>query len=101
MLARIYRPSKTATQSGQAAVRHWILEFEIAKAPPSDALMGWTASADTRGQVRLKFDTKEQAIAYAQAHDLPHQVQEPRERTPIIKSYSDNFSFRRREPWSH
>lgn len=101
MLARIYRPSKTATQSGQAAVRHWILEFEVAKAPPNDALMGWMASADTRGQVRLKFDTKEQAIAYAQAHGLPHQVQEPRERTPIIKSYSDNFSFRRREPWSH
>jgi len=88
-------------QSGQAASRLWILEFESDSAPPPDALMGWTGSSDTRRQVRLSFETKEQAIAFAREKNLPHQVEEPVERKPVIKAYGDNFAFRRREPWSH
>ena len=101
MLARIYRPAKNAMQSGKAATKKWRLEFELARAPKPDALMGWISSADTNGQVRIDFDTKDAAIAFAQSHGIPHQVTEPGEVKRQIKSYSDNFAFKRREPWSH
>lgn len=101
MLAKIYRPAKTAMQSGKAQSRKWRLEFASELAPKSDALMGWTGSADASGQVRLAFDTKEQAIAFARAHALPHQVIEPATPKRIPKGYGENFAFKRREPWSH
>jgi hypothetical protein len=101
MLARIYRPAKTAMQSGKAQTRQWRLEFEPSAAARPDALMGWTSSADTSGQVRLTFDTREEAIAFARARGIPHQVIEPAEPKRQIKAYGDNFAFRRREPWSH
>lgn len=101
MLAKIYRPAKNAMQSGKAGTRKWRLEFEAAAAPRTEALMGWTSSADTNGQVRIEFDTLAQAIAFARAHGLPHQVAEPRETKRIPRAYGDNFAFTRREPWSH
>lgn len=101
MLAKIYRPAKTAMQSGKANAKRWVLEFASDVAPRSDALMGWTSSPDASGQVRMYFETKEQAIAFARAHAIPHQVSEPTEPKRIPKAYGDNFAFRRREPWSH
>lgn len=101
MLAKIYRPSKNPMQSGKAGTRRWVLEFESAAAPSTEALMGWTSTADPSGQIRLYFETKEQAIEYARAKSIPHEVTEPVETKRIIKAYGDNFSFRRREPWSH
>lgn len=101
MLARIYRPAKSAMQSGKAHTNAWRLEFEPSKAPRPDVLMGWISSADPSGQVRMHFDTKEAAIAFARAHGIPHQVLDRPEAKPQIKAYSDNFAFRRREPWSH
>jgi len=101
MLAKIYRPAKTAMQSGKAAAKRWRLEFASNTAPRTEALMGWLSSADPSGQVKLSFDTKDEAIAFARAHNIPHQVIEPEEPRRIIKAYADNFAFRRREPWSH
>jgi hypothetical protein len=101
MLAKIYRPAKNAMQSGKAGTKAWRLEFEPRLAPRPDPLMGWISSADPDGQVRMTFDTKEAAIAFARLHDIPHQVIETPTSTPQIKAYSDNFAFRRREPWSH
>ena len=101
MLAKIYRPAKTAMQSGKAAARKWRLEFALSNAPRPDALMGWISSADTNGQVRLNFDDKEAAIAFARTHGIPHQVVEPTEPKRATRAYGDNFAFRRREPWSH
>jgi hypothetical protein len=101
MLARIYRPAKTAMQSGRALTKKWRLEFEPRLAPRPDALMGWTSSADPSGQIRMTFDTREEAIAFARAHAIPHRVIEPEEPRRVIKAYGDNFAFRRREPWSH
>ncbi len=63
--------------------------------------MGWTSSADPSGQIRLYFDTVEDAVAFARAHDIPHQVTEPPETKRILKAYGDNFAYRRKEPWSH
>lgn len=101
MLAKIYRPAKTAMQSGKAQTKKWRLEFAASAAPTSDALMGWTGAPDATGQVRMSFDSKEQAIAFARAHNIPHQLAEPETPRRITKAYSDNFAFRRREPWSH
>lgn len=101
MLAKIHRPAKTAMQSGKGNCKDWLLEFEPSGASRPDALMGWTSAPDARGQVRLRFESKEQAIAFARAHGLPHQVIEPSEPRRVLKAYGDNFAFRRREPWSH
>lgn len=101
MLAKIYRPAKNAMQSGKAGTRKWRLEFEAASASRNEALMGWVSSADTKGQVRMEFDSKEQAIAFARTHNIPHQVTEPVETKRIPRAYGDNFAFTRREPWSH
>jgi hypothetical protein len=100
-LAKIYRPAKSAMQSGKGKTRLWVLEFEQGAALHPDVLMGWTSTTDTDGQVRLSFETREQAIEFARSRNIPHQVVEPRTPQPVIKSYSDNFAYRRREPWSH
>lgn len=101
MLARIYRPAKTAMQSGRAKTERWVLEFEPELARTIDPLMGWTSSSDMNQEIRLTFDTREEAIAYAKAHKIPHQVIEPKERRRKVKSYADNFAFDRKQPWTH
>ena len=95
MLARIYKPAKTATQSGRANARAWVLEFEPAERTSQDPLMGWTGSGDTAQQVRLTFATKEEAVAYCRRHRLDHEVSEPKERTVRAKSYASNFRWDR------
>ncbi len=102
MFARIYQPSKTAMQSGKGKSAHWVLEFEAAVARRIDPLMGWTSSDETAAnQVRLSFETKEAAVGFAEAKNIPYRLVEPPEATPVPKAYSDNFAFRRRKPWTH
>lgn len=101
MLAKIYRPAKNAMQSGRAGAQEWVLEFEPEAAMTPEPLMGWTSSADTNGQVRLTFHTRDEAIAFARAKQIPHQVVEAREPKRVLKAYGDNFAYRRKEPWSH
>jgi len=102
MHAKIYRPAKTAMQSGRAGTKEWVLELEADKAPRSiDPLMGWTRLSDTNEMVRLEFDTREAAVEYATKHKIPHTVSEPRERKLVIKSYGENFATNRKRPWTH
>jgi hypothetical protein len=102
MLAKIYRPARTAMQSGKAGAKEWLLEFEGGPgARTIDPLMGWTSSSDTLSQLRMRFDTREEAIAYATQAGIPFQVVEPREPTRITKAYADNFASGRRRPWTH
>ena len=101
MLARIFRPAKTAMQSGRANTKEWVLEFAPASARVSDPLMGWTVSTDMNGQVRMLFDTREEAAAYAQRHGIAFEVLASREVKRIVKAYADNFAYTRREPWTH
>jgi hypothetical protein len=91
----IYKPAKTAMQSGDSNTRRWVLEFEPGAPKVTDPLMGWIGSADTLGQVQLRFGSKEEAIAFANKHGLNYRVQEPRSRRIRPKSYAENFSFRR------
>ncbi|MCF8503327.1 MAG: ETC complex I subunit [Caulobacter sp.] len=101
MLARIYRPAKTAMQSGRAKTKDWLLEFAPASARRTDPLTGWTQSTDMNGQVRLTFETREEAVAYAQRHGIAFQLFEPKEPKKILKAYADNFATNRRQSWTH
>ena len=93
MKARIYKPAKTAMQSGSAKKDFWLLEFAPAHQKSVEPLMGWISSGDTQQQLRMKFVTKEQAIAFAQEKGCEFEVTEPKPRKFIKKSYADNFKF--------
>ena len=101
MPARIYQPSKGAMQSGLARTKLWHLEFEPDSAREIEPLMGWTSSGDTRQQVRLRFDSKEEAIAYAEREGIAFRVEEPHLVARRTMAYSDNFKFSRTTPWTH
>ncbi len=101
MRVRIYRPAKTAMQSGQAGTRKWLLEFEPSAPRGRDPLMGWTSSPDTRGQLQMSFDSMEEAVAYATREGYAFTVDQPRDRAVKIKSYSDNFRYDRVGRWTH
>jgi hypothetical protein len=88
-------------QSGEARTKEWILEFDPAEPRSIDPLMGWTSSGDMRNQIRLEFDTKEEAVAYATREGLAYTVADPKPRKPIRKSYADNFKFGRKDNWTH
>ena len=101
MPARIYKPAKSATQSGMARTKQWLLAFEQDKSREIEPLMGWTSNGDTRQQLRLWFDTREEAEAYAQREGIAYRVEEPQEVKRRAMAYSDNFKFNRVEPWTH
>ena len=63
MKAKIYKPAKTAMQSGRAKYNKWV----------------------------LKFSSKEDAINYAKKNNIDYEVLETSERKVINKSYADNF----------
>ena len=88
--AKIYKPSKTATQSGRGKTKKWLLEFET-KQTFTNQLMGWESSNDTLSEIKLEFDNKDKAIEYAKKNGIKYEVIEPKVRKMIIKSYSDNF----------
>ena len=101
MTARIFRPTPNAMQSGRATSKDWVLVHEQAAAKHIEPLMGYTSTTDTLAQVRLSFDTLEEAESYARANGIPYTVQPPHSRIPKRSSYPDNFRFDRKIPWTH
>ncbi|MFG1418382.1 ETC complex I subunit [Xanthobacter sp. V0B-10] len=101
MVARIYKPTRNAMQSGVANTKQWVLEYEPEQPRTVEPLMGYTASTDMRSQIRLTFESKEEAVAYAERNAIPYQVSEPHEAGRKKIAYSDNFSFRRMGQWTH
>ena len=101
MTARIYRPAKTAMQSGIAGTRKWVLEYTPAHPRTTDPLMGWTGSTDTLTQLRLRFETLAEAENYARRHGIAYRVFKPKPRHHAPKSYSDNFRSDRKQLWTH
>lgn len=91
MTARIFQPHKNAMQSGRANVRRWRLEFDQASAREIDPLMGWTSSGDMKQQLSITFETKEEAVAFAEREGITYQLQEPKARQVRPKSYAENF----------
>lgn len=101
MTARIYKPSRTAMQSGTAKTKLWQLDYEPETPRVVEPLMGWTSSTDMKSQIRLLFATKEEAIAYCEREGIPYQVIEPKEASRRNIAYADNFAFQRRGQWTH
>jgi len=101
MSARIYSPARTAMQSGKAKTGQWVLEFDPAIPLTIDPLMGYTSSADMNRQVKLVFDSREAAEAYARKHGIGFRVEEPHEPRRRQISYAENFRYDRRTPWTH
>jgi hypothetical protein len=101
MVARIYKPAKTAMQSGVARTKRWALVYEPEQPREVEPLMGWTSSGDMRQQLQLRFDTAEEAIAYCEKHGIAYQVSEPKDSARRVISYSDNFAYKRRGSWTH
>ncbi len=101
MTARIYVPARNAMQSGRGKSQRWLLEFEPAVARRVEPLMGYTSSSDMTSQVKLFFDTKEEAIAYATREGIAYRVEEPKPETRKTVIYSDNFKTSRLGQWTH
>ena len=101
MSARIFSPAKTAMQSGKAKTGRWVLEFDPAQRKKIDPLMGYTTSGDMLSQIRLTFDTREEAVAYAGKGGLALRVAEPQGPKPREISLAENFRYDRRTPWTH
>ena len=101
MVARIYRPARTATQSGAAGSKRWLLEFEPESPREIEPLMGWTSSSDMKQQVKLWFLSKEAAVAYAERNALVYRVEEPKPAARRVMSYADNFKPGRPDLWTH
>jgi len=88
--AKIYKPSKTAMQSGFKKYDKWIIEF-VTEKPGTNPLMGWESSTDTFSELRLEFHTKKLAINYAKKNKINYDLIESKPRKLNIKSYADNF----------
>lgn len=101
MPARIYRPAPNAMQSGRGKSKQWVLVHEPAVARQIEPLMGYTASSDVEAQIRLSFETLEEAEAYARSNGIPYSVQPAHTPTPKRASYTDNFKSDRKTPWTH
>ena len=101
MTARIFKPARTAMQSGTRKTRGWRLEFEPERALSVEPLMGWTASSDPTRQVRLDFPSREDAVAYAERNAIPYRVEDERTTRDKRIAYSDNFRTDRAGPWTH
>ena len=101
MIARIFKPAPTAMQSGKAAALKWVLEYEPEVPQKADPLLGYTSSTDMRRQIHLEFDTRDEAVAYAERNGIPYSVLPDHERQAKKLSYADNFRFGRPQPWTH
>jgi hypothetical protein len=91
--ARIYRPDKTAMQSGKGGMKHWVLEFAPDKPYTVDNLMGWNGMSDMKQEICLYFPTEEAAIAYAKKQRIAYEVYASAKRRQVKKAYADNFKF--------
>ena len=88
--AKIYKPSKTAMQSGMKKFDKWVIEF-ITKDPGKNPLMGWESSSDTYSELNLEFKSKDLAIEYAKKNNIDFELVEDQKRKITKKSYADNF----------
>lgn len=101
MTIKIYKPSKTAMQSGLGKTKKWLAEYISNEETVKDSLMGWNSSSDTKSQIKVFFDSKEHAIKWAKKNNYQYFIEEPKVRKIKIKSYASNFDVNRKESWTH
>src|SRR5436853_2116116 len=91
MTARIFKPAKNAMQSGRAETKEWQLDYEPEQPRAIEPLMGWTSSGDMKQQLSIRFDSKEDAVAYCERKGIPYQVIEPKASALRQVAYADNL----------
>ena len=101
MTIKIYKPSKSSMQSGQRNTKKWLAEYISDTEQVKDTLMGWNSSLDTKSQIKVFFETKEQAIEWAQNNNYQYLVEDPKKRKIKPKNYASNFDINRKESWTH
>ena len=101
MVLRIYRPTKTAMQSGRSKTKNWIAEYISSESSEKDSLMGWNSSKDTKTQIKIFFNTLDEAVEWAKKNNYQFEIINFQHRKIIPKKYSDNFAFNKKEPWTH
>ena len=101
MTIKIYKPAKTAMQAGLGKAKKWLAEYISDADNVKDSLMGWNSSLDTQSQIKIFFETKKQAIAWAKNNNYQFYVEEPKIKKIKPKSYASNFDINRKDPWTH
>ena len=101
MTIKIYKPSKSSMQSGYKKTKMWLAEYISDADKTKDVLMGWNSSFDTREQIKMFFESKEQAIEWAKKNNYQYYVLEPKVRNIKPKNYASNFDINRKVPWTH
>jgi hypothetical protein len=101
MTIKIYKPTKTAMQSGLGNSKQWLAEYISDSDSIKDSLMGWTGSIDTKSQIKIFFYSKDKAIEWAKNNNYQYFVEKPMIRKLNIKSYSSNFDMNKKESWTH
>ena len=101
MTIKIYKQTKTSMQSGLGKTKLWLAEYISDSDNVKESLMGWNSSLDSKTQIRVFFETKEQAINWAKKNNYQYFVYEPQLRKLKPKNYASNFDMSRKEPWTH
>ena len=101
MTIKIYQPSKSSMQSGHRNTKKWLAEYISDSEQVKDTLMGWNSSLDTKSQIKVFFNTKEQAIKWAKKNNYQYFVEDPKKRKIKLKNYASNFHINRKESWTH
>lgn len=93
MRVRVYRPAKSAAQSGHAKAHHWVIEPENATPRTPEPIMGWISAEDSFSELKqsLRFPSEEDALAFVKNKGWEIIVREPNERHVRPRNYLDNF----------
>ncbi len=93
MKVQIFNPARSTMQSGLAKTQQWVIEYEALSGRNPEPLMGWSSSEDTLNQVRIKFPSKEAAIAHAEREGWEYSIAINQQRKVKPRNYGDNFRY--------
>jgi len=94
-VAKISRAHKSAMQSGTDNTSAWVMQFDT-RQRWENPCMGWCSTGDPLSNMQLRFETKEDAIAFCDKHDWDYYIEPERQAKPKSKSYGDNFAWNKR-----
>jgi hypothetical protein len=92
MEVKIYKPAKSAMQSGKAKSKWLVAPMEKENIRHLNKLMGWVSVDNTISQLDFAFNSKDEAIEFAKKNNLKYVVEEPNLGSLKKKSYAANFT---------
>ena len=88
-------------QSGYKKTKSWLIEFEFDTSLQKDILMGWNSSKNTTKQLKLQFDSLEEAVSWCQNNSYEYRVVDQTFKKIKPKNYASNFSSNRKTSLTH